>query len=439
MLPEKYQAVRERSRILEDVLMQNKYAVYEEALAEELIPAMGCTEPIAIAYCAAVCREQLGAFPEQIEIWVSRNIIKNVKSVVVPNTNKMKGIEVACAAGVVAAHSERQLEVLAYINQEEKAEIKALAESGKINIHVSEEPDIFYIRIFLAAGGNNAEVTIRTDHTNVTCIKKNGVTVLEKPIVPAEEEAKSLWRIEDVLDAARNMPLDNVKHLLQRQIDFNMAISKEGLTNDYGASIGKILLRRDPDSLRIRARASAAAGSDARMNGCELPVVITSGSGNQGITASVPVVVYAHALAAGEEKMLRAVLLSDLVTIYLKQGIGKLSAYCGAMSAGCGAGAAIAFLYDCTDDQIEHAVENALAINSGIICDGAKSSCAAKIAMAVEGGLMGVDMSVAERNFAGGDGIVQNTADETIAAVGKIASQGMVETDKEIIDVMLGL
>lgn len=241
------------------------------------------------------------------------------------------------------------------------------------------------------------------------------------------------------IKAARNMPLDNVKHLLQRQIDFNMAISKEGLTNDYGASIGKILLRRDPDSLRIRARASAAAGSDARMNGCELPVVITSGSGNQGITASVPVVVYAHALAAGEEKMLRAVLLSDLVTIYLKQGIGKLSAYCGAISAGCGAGAAIAFLYDCTDDQIEHAVENALAINSGIICDGAKSSCAAKIAMAVEGGLMGVDMSVAERNFAGGDGIVQNTADETIAAVGKIASQGMVETDKEIIDVMLGL
>ena len=209
------------------------------------------------------------------------------------------------------------------------------------------------------------------------------------------------------MDAARNMPLDNVKHLLQRQIDFNMAISKEGLTNDYGASIGKILLRRDPDSLRIR--------------------------------ALQPVHVYAHALAAGEEKMLRAVLLSDLVTIYLKQGIGKLSAYCGAISAGCGAGAAIAFLYDCTDDQIEHAVENALAINSGIICDGAKSSCAAKIAMAVEGGLMGVDMSVAERNFAGGDGIVQNTADETIAAVGKIASQGMVETDKEIIDVMLGL
>lgn len=419
--------------------MQKNYAIYEEALAEELIPAMGCTEPIAIAYCAAVCREQLGAEPEQIEIWVSRNIIKNVKSVVVPNTDHMKGIEVACAAGIVAAHSERQLEVLAYITAEEKVALKELAESGKIKIHVSEEPDIFYIRVFLAANGQNAEVTIRTDHTNVTSIKKNGVTILSKPIVPEEEEAKSLWRIEDVLDAARHMPLDNVKHLLERQIEYNMAISKEGLDHDYGASIGKILLRRDPDSLRTRARASAAAGSDARMNGCELPVVITSGSGNQGITASVPVVIYAHALAASEEKLLRAVLLSDLITIYLKQGIGKLSAYCGAVSAGCGSGAGIAYLHDCTDEQIEHAVENALAINSGIICDGAKSSCAAKIAMAVEGGLLGFDMAMAEHNFEGGDGIVQETADETIAAVGKIASQGMVETDKEIIDVMLGL
>ena len=419
--------------------MQKNYAIYEEALAEELIPAMGCTEPIAIAYCAAVCHEQLGAEPEQIEIWVSRNIIKNVKSVVVPNTDHMKGIEVACAAGIVAAHSERQLEVLAYITAEEKVALKELAESGKIKIHVSEEPDIFYIRVFLAADGQNAEVTIRTDHTNVTSIKKNGATILSKPIVPEEEEAKSLWRIEDVLDAARHMPLDNVKHLLERQIEYNMAISKEGLDHDYGASIGKILLRRDPDSLRTRARASAAAGSDARMNGCELPVVITSGSGNQGITASVPVVIYAHALAASEEKLLRAVLLSDLITIYLKQGIGKLSAYCGAVSAGCGSGAGIAYLHDCTDEQIEHAVENALAINSGIICDGAKSSCAAKIAMAVEGGLLGFDMAMAEHNFEGGDGIVQETADETIAAVGKIASQGMVETDKEIIDVMLGL
>ncbi len=419
--------------------MENKYAVYEQALAEELIPAMGCTEPIAIAYCAAVCREQLGCAPEAVEIWVSRNIIKNVKSVVVPNTNQMKGIEVACAAGIVAAHPERQLEVLAYITEPEKAALKELAESGKIKIHVSEEPDIFYIRIFLAAGEKNAEVTIRTDHTNVTCIKKNGVTILEKPIVPAEEEAKSLWHIEDVLEAARNMPLTAVRALLERQIAYNMAISKEGLKHDYGASIGKILLHRDPDSLRTRARASAAAGSDARMNGCELPVVITSGSGNQGITASVPVVIYAQALAVSEEKMLRAVLLSDLVTVYLKQGIGKLSAYCGAVSAGCGSGAGIAFLHDCTDAQIEHAVENALAINSGIICDGAKSSCAAKIAMAVEGGLLGFDMALAERNFAGGDGIVQDTADETIAAVGKIASQGMVETDKEIIDVMLGI
>lgn len=417
----------------------SKYKVYEDALAEELIPAMGCTEPIAIAYCAAVCREQLGAFPEKVDIWVSRNIIKNVKSVVVPNTDKMKGIEVACAAGLVAAHSERQLEVLAYIDEAEKEAIKRFIAADVIKVHVSEEPDIFYIRIFAAAGANNAEVTIRTDHTNITEIKQNGATVLEKPIVPVEEEAKSLWTIEDVLEAARNMPLDNVRHLLERQIDYNMAIANEGMRNDYGASIGKILLQGNPESLRTQARAKAAAGSDARMNGCELPVVIVSGSGNQGITASVPVVVYARALGSDTEKTLRAVLMSDLLTIYMKQGIGKLSAYCGAVSAGCGSGAAVAYLFDYTDEQITHVVENALAINSGIICDGAKSSCAAKIAMAVEGGLLGFDMARAERNFEGGDGIVQSTADKTIAAVGKIASQGMVETDKEIIDVMLGL
>ncbi len=235
------------------------------------------------------------------------------------------------------------------------------------------------------------------------------------------------------------MPLDNVLPYIQRQINYNMAISKEGLENDYGASIGRILLQGDAVSLRTRARASAAAGSDARMNGCELPVVIVSGSGNQGITASVPVVVYAQALKVSEEKMYRAVLLSDLVTVYLKQGIGKLSAYCGAVSAGSGSGAGIAYLYGMSDEQIAHVVENALAINSGIICDGAKSSCAAKIAMAVEGGLLAFDMAKAEHNFAGGDGIVQENADETIAAVGKIASQGMVDTDKEIINVMLGL
>ena len=218
-----------------------------------------------------------------------------------------------------------------------------------------------------------------------------------------------------------------------------MAIAEEGLKNEYGASIGKILLQREPGSKRIQAKANAAAASDARMNGCELPVVIVSGSGNQGITASVPVVVYGRAMKVGREKLLRALLLSDLVTIYLKQGIGKLSAYCGAVSAGCGSGAGIAFLHDCTAEQIEHVVENALAINSGIICDGAKSSCAAKIAISIEGGLLAFDMMMAEKNFAGGDGIVQQTADETIAAVGKIASQGMVETDKEIIDVMLGI
>ncbi len=420
--------------------MHNEYAVYVEALKAELIPAMGCTEPIAIAYASAVCKEQLGGFPEQVDIFVSRNIIKNVKSVVVPNTNKMRGIEVACIAGFVAGHSERQLQVLAYISDEEKTAIRQYTEAGIVRVHVSEEPDIFYIRVEGRLGEHTAAVTIRTDHTNITCIRRDDQVIFEKAVEAAEPEAaESLWKIDEVIHAAATMPLEPVEALLQRQIDYNMAIAEEGLKNEYGASIGKILLQREPGSKRIQAKANAAAASDARMNGCELPVVIVSGSGNQGITASVPVVVYGRAMKVDREKLLRALLLSDLVTIYLKQGIGKLSAYCGAVSAGCGSGAGIAFLHDCTAEQIEHVVENALAINSGIICDGAKSSCAAKIAISIEGGLLAFDMMMAEKNFAGGDGIVQQTADETIAAVGKIASQGMVETDKEIIDVMLGI
>lgn len=420
--------------------MHNEYAVYVEALKAELIPAMGCTEPIAIAYASAVCKEQLGGFPEQVDIFVSRNIIKNVKSVVVPNTNKMRGIEVACIAGFVAGHSERQLQVLAYISDEEKTAIRQYTEAGIVRVHVSEEPDIFYIRVEGRLGEHTAAVTIRTDHTNITCIRRDDQVIFEKAVEAAEPEAaESLWKIDEVIHAAATMPLEPVEALLQRQIDYNMAIAEEGLKNEYGASIGKILLQREPGSKRIQAKANAAAASDARMNGCELPVVIVSGSGNQGITASVPVVIYGRAMKVGREKLLRALLLSDLVTIYLKQGIGKLSAYCGAVSAGCGSGAGIAFLHDCTAEQIEHVVENALAINSGIICDGAKSSCAAKIAISIEGGLLAFDMMMAEKNFAGGDGIVQQTADETIAAVGKIASQGMVETDKEIIDVMLGI
>lgn len=421
--------------------MTDKYSVYVEALKEELIPAMGCTEPIAIAYASAVCREQLGGFPQQAEIFVSRNIIKNVKSVVVPNTNKMRGIEVASIAGFVAGHSERKLQVLAYISEQEKEQIAAYTRAGIVKVALAEEPDIFYIRVEGMLNGHTAAVTIRTDHTNITCIKVDDKVVFEKQLEHTEDEAeiKELWKIEEVIEAAAKMPLEPVEQYLNRQIDYNMAIAKEGLTNEYGASIGKILLQREPKSKRIQAKANAAAASDARMNGCELPVVIVSGSGNQGITASVPVVVYGRAMQVSEEKLLRALLLSDLITIYLKQGIGKLSAYCGAVSAGCGSGAGIAYLYDCTPEQIEHVVENALAINSGIICDGAKSSCAAKIAMSIEGGLLAFDMMMAEKNFVSGDGIVQRTTDETIAAVGKIASQGMVETDKEIIDVMLGI
>ena len=310
-----------------------------------------------------------------------------------------------------------------------------MAESGKINIHVSEEPDIFYIRIFLAAGGNNAEVTIRTDHTNVTCIKKNGATVLEKPIVPAEEEAKSLWRIEDVLDAARNMPLDNVKHLLQRQIDFNMAISKEGLTNDYGASIGKILLRRDPDSLRIRARASAAAGSDARMNGCELPVVITSGSGNQGITATMPVVAAARWLDIDEEKMLRAVTLSNLIAIRIKAKFGRLSNLCGATVAATGAACGIAYLLGGGYHEVCCTIQNMVGNVTGMVCDGAKADCALKISTCVNAACQAAAMGVRGVRVQSTDGIVEHNVEYTLDNFATLSTHGT--SDSVILDLML--
>ena len=419
-----------------------RYQAYIDILREELIPAMGCTEPIAVAYAAAAARNTLGELPDKVLVEASGSMIKNVKSVIVPNTDNMKGLEAAAAAGIVAGKQEKKLEVIADVTPEQTKAIRAYLDQTDIKVRHVENGVTFDIILTVWKGEHSAQVRIAVFHTNIVHVEKDGEVLVDIPVHGDSEETltdRSLLDMEHIWDFANTVDVEDVRSILEPQIRCNMAIAEEGLRGNYGANIGSVLLDMEGNDVRVRAKAYAAAGSDARMNGCEQPVVINSGSGNQGITASVPVVVYAHALAAGEEKMLRAVLLSDLVTIYLKQGIGKLSAYCGAISAGCGAGAAIAFLYDCTDDQIEHAVENALAINSGIICDGAKSSCAAKIAMAVEGGLMGVDMSVAERNFAGGDGIVQNTADETIAAVGKIASQGMVETDKEIIDVMLGL
>lgn len=415
------------------------FDVYNAALADELLPAMGCTEPIALAYAGAICAKRLGGFPETIRVEVSRNIIKNVKSVVVPNTEGLRGIEAAVVAGLVSARPEAALEVLSGVTPDEKKEIHERLASQKMEVVPSDEPDVFFIRLTTTRAGKTVTVVIRTSHTNVTRIEEDGEAVFLKNDHAEEEEAPELWHISELIRAARTMPLDVSRPLLERQIAANMAIAEEGLKTPWGAGVGRVILSRNPKDPAVRARAWAAAASDARMNGCELPVVIVSGSGNQGITASVPVVIFAQSLKSSEEELLRAVLLSDLVTIALKQGIGKLSAYCGAVSAGCGAGAGIAMLKGYADNEIADVVSNALATTSGLICDGAKSSCAAKIAMSVEGALMALDMVAQEKVFREGDGIVLHTVDETAEAVGRIASRGMVTTDKEIIRVMLGL
>lgn len=409
---------------------------YKKALAEELLPAMGCTEPIALAYASAEVAKRLGGYPESVDVEVSRNIVKNVKSVIVPNTGGLSGIEAAVAAGLVAARPESGLQVLADVTNEEREEIQKRY-TLPMNVHQSDEPDVFFIRVTGTLNNKTVAVTIRTFHTNITEIRENGEVVFSKENAVEEESDSALWSIADIIRAARTMDLTEVEPLLQRQMDSNLAIAKEGLNGDWGATIGKIMLLRDPDDPGVRARAWAAAASDARMNGCELPVIIVSGSGNQGITASIPVVVFGETLKAEKEAVLRALLLSDLVTIALKQGIGKLSAYCGAVSAGCGSGAGIAMLEGFSDEDIQTVIRNALAITSGLLCDGAKSSCAAKISMSIEGALLALDMVKNHKAFKSGDGIVQDTTDDTAAAVGEIASRGMVDTDREIIRIML--
>ncbi len=409
---------------------------YRAALARELVPAMGCTEPIALAYAAAEAGRRLGGYPDVIDVEVSRNIVKNVKSVVVPNTGGLHGIEAAVAAGFVVRRPELALEVLSEVTEAERAEIGRRA-ADPMTVHQSNEPDVFFIRVTGSREGKTVAVTVRTCHTNITSVVEDGREVFHGGEAAEETTDDTVWSIPELIAAARVMPLAESEALLARQLECNLAISREGLEHGWGASIGRILLKRNADDPAVRARALAAAGSDARMNGCEMPVVIVSGSGNQGITASVPIAVYAEELKAPHDEVLRALLLSDLVTIALKQGIGKLSAYCGSVSAGCGSAAGIAYLEGMNDKEIEEVITNALAITSGMICDGAKSSCAAKISMSVEGGLLALDMVKNHQAFRSGDGIVQETTDETAAAVGRIASRGMVDTDREIIRVML--
>lgn len=418
-----------------------KYIAYVQILKEELVPAMGCTEPIALAYAAAVAREVLGDLPDRVEIGASGSIIKNVKSVIVPNTDRLKGIPAAAAAGIVAGRADRELEVIAEVSPEQIAQMKEFLEHVDISVKHVDHGFTFEIIVTLYKGDEYAKVRIVNYHTNIVLVEKNGKVLKEIPVAGESEEGltdRSLLDMESIFEFAETVDLEDVRSVLECQIHYNMAIAEEGLRGDYGANIGSVLLASEGDDVRTRAKAMAAAGSDARMNGCELPVIINSGSGNQGITASVPVVVYAKELNVSEEKMLRALVLSNLTSIHEKTPIGRLSAYCGAVSAGAGAGAGIAYLNGGGFKEVTHTVVNALAVVSGIVCDGAKASCAAKIASAVEAGIFGYNMYKHGQQFRDGDGIVQKGIEATLQNVGRLGKEGMKETNEEIIRIMIG-
>ena len=416
------------------------YNAYVSILKEELLPAMGCTEPIAVAYAAAVAARELGAVPEAVEIVVSGNIIKNVKSVVVPNTGGLRGLAAAAAAGIVAGDPDAALQVISKATEEDHAKIAAYLKAADFPIRESDSGYIFDIDIRLHAAGHTARCRIAGYHTNIIRIERDGEILKDVPYTEAGQNYatdRELLNIESIVEFADTVEIEDVRPTLERQMNYNLAIAREGLTGNYGARIGQVLLKSYGSEVHVRAKAWAAAASDARMNGCSLPVVINSGSGNQGITCSIPVLIYAEELGVPEEMKFRALTVSNLITTHLKTGIGRLSAYCGAISAGVGAGAGITYLYGGKHKEIAHTIVNALAIDSGIICDGAKSSCAAKIASAVEAGLLGMEMYKQGSQFYGGDGIVTKGVENTIKNVGRLAKYGMAQTDKEIIDIMI--
>lgn len=416
-----------------------QYTGYVELLKKELVPAMGCTEPIAIAYAAAQAAARLHEAVERVDIYASGNIIKNVKSVTVPNTGGRKGIQCAAAIGIIAGDPKLGLEVICHVSAEQIAELEAFLARTEIHVHHEQCSCALQVGVKVSGKQHSVLVWIQNEHSNIVRIEEDGICTLDKASRNDTQELPKTMQfsMQGVYEFAETADLTDVKDLLDRQISCNTAIAEEGLAHSYGANIGSVLLSTYGDSVQIRARAMAAAGSDARMSGCELPVIINSGSGNQGMTCSLPVIAYAKHLQSSEEQLYRALLISNLSTLYQKKYIGRLSAYCGAVSAGAGAGAGIAYLLGGDYDHVCHAIVNALAITSGMICDGAKASCAAKISTAVDAGIMGCMMYQKGKQFYRGEGIVCRDIEETIMGVGQLARDGMKETDDEIIRLMI--
>ena len=425
----------ERRKTMDSAL----YANYLNILKQELVPALGCTEPIAIAYAAAKARQVLGEFPEHVEMHLSGNIIKNVKGVTVPNSGGLKGIDVAAVLGIVGGNADRALEVLSEVTPEDIARTRKLIAQKVCSCTLVEGVDNLFITAIVTSGEHTASVTIEHQHTNITRIEKDGEVILDNPYQSAVTATvdKSLLTVKDILDFADQVRMVDIQPTIDRQIKMNSAIAQEGLDNNYGAQIGKTLMHVWGKGVTTRACARAAAGSDARMGGCSMPVVINSGSGNQGMTVSLPVIVFADEWEVSHEKLCRSLVVSNLIAIHQKYYIGSLSAYCGAVSAACGAGAGITYMYGGTYQQVSLTIINTLGNVGGIVCDGAKPSCAAKIASSVDAALMAFQLSIQNKSFLPGEGIIKNDIEETIKSMGYIGRVGMRATDTEILNVMI--
>lgn len=419
------------------------YENYLHVLREELVPALGCTEPISVAYTAAYARSVLGAMPERVRVACSGNIVKNVKGVTVPNSGGMKGIEAAAAMGLVAEDYTKELEILDGVTAEDIRRAKELVRSGIIRCELARRVDNLYISVLAERGEESAEVIVSGKHTRVAGIRKNGRLIWENREDGCAEEKesdcdKSLLKLEDIFRFAEEVRAEDISEILDRQISCNLSIAEEGLKTRYGVNAGKVILRNFGSDIRHRAVAYAAAGSDARMSGCSMPVVINSGSGNQGMTVSLPVIEYARETGAEKEKLYRALALSNLISIYQKSFIGRLSAYCGAVSAAAGAVSGIAWLDGAGEDVIAKTITNTICTAGGMVCDGAKPSCASKIAAALEAAMLGYEMAKEGFAFQAGEGLVMGSADDTIKSVGKMAKEGMASTDEEILEIMMG-
>ena len=418
---------------------KKQYDNFVKILRAELIPAMGCTEPIAIAYAAAKARQVLGVMPERMVARCSGNIIKNVKGVNVPNAGGQKGVQVAAILGALAGDPDLELQVISQVPEEAVEEVRKLNKARICTCELEEGVENLYIRIEAFAGDESAVVVIKTKHNHISLIEKNGEVLLQaEDIVTADAGDKSKLNLKDIMEFAETCDLADVDDLISKQIEYNTAISNEGLTNGWGTEVGRILMESGSGSVSTRASARAAAGSDARMNGCAMPVVINAGSGNQGITCTMPVVTYAEELGVSTEKLHRAMVLTNLIALHQKRYIGNLSAYCGAVSAGTAAACGIAYLHGEGYDVIGRTIINALGNTGGIVCDGAKASCAAKIASAVEAGILGYEMSKRGKVFAFGEGIVEGDYEQTIRNFGRLAKEGMKDTDIEILNIMIG-